>query len=276
MMLLQTGQMGLTRRDSIWTDEIPPEMVSGATMWLDFTDGGTLFSGTDLDGGTPSDGQPILSIADKVGVVAGAKRSAGNALTASIPGSGVVSAHAMGSLQMEVLSAFPYTTASSASIVTSTTKLIFAGVKVRAANIYTDLPWVSDALLFDAGGYFGLHVMQSSFGDGSLIATAYNYSASGTERANQPIGTNQWLVITMSQQGGTLRCRVNGGAWASVSSAATSTSPSSLAGKLRITDGSTLDADIAHIAVANTAQTDAAISAVEHWIANDLGITPWW
>ena len=25
----------------------------------------------------------------------------------------------------------------------------------------------------------------------------------------------------------------------------------------------------------NTAQTDAAISAVEHWIANDLGITPW-
>ena len=78
----------------------------------------------------------------------------------------------------------------------------------------------------------------------------------------------------MSQQGGTLRCRVNGGAWASVSSAATSTSP--LANKLRITDGSTLDADIAHIAVVNTAQTDAAISAVEHWIANDLSITPWW
>ena len=26
----------------------------------------------------------------------------------------------------------------------------------------------------------------------------------------------------------------------------------------------------------STAQTDAAISAVEHWIANDLGITRWW
>ena len=39
--------------------------------------------------------------------------------------------------------------------------------------------------------------------------------------------------------------------------------------------GTTLDADIAHIAVVKTAQTDAAISAVEHWIANDLGITPW-
>jgi hypothetical protein len=114
--------------------------------------------------------------------------------------------------------------------------------------------------------------MQSSLGDGSLIATALNYSASGTERADQPIGTNQWLVITMSQQGGTLRCRVNGGAWASVPSAATST----LANNVRLPDGSTLDADIAHIAVVKTAQTDAAISAVEHWIANDLGITPWW
>jgi hypothetical protein len=113
--------------------------------------------------------------------------------------------------------------------------------------------------------------MQSSLGDGSLIATAFNYS-SGTERADRPIGTNQWLVITMSQQGGTLRCRVNGGAWASVSSAATG----SLANNVRITGGPTLDADIAHIAVVKTAQTDAAISAVEHWIANDLGITPWW
>lgn len=272
MMLLQAGQLGLYRKDSIWTDEIPPEMVAGATLWLDFTDVGALFSGANLDEGTPSDGQSILSVADKVGVVAGAKYVYGTALTASIPGSGVVSAKksATSSLQMEVMSVFPYTHVSAGSIVTSTTKLIFAGVRVRAADTYTSNPWIANAILFDAGGYFGLHVMQSSLGDGSLIATAYNYS-SGTERADQPIGTNQWLVITMSQQGGTLRCRVNGGAWASVSSAATST----LANNLRITDGSTLDADIAHIAVVNTAQTDAAISAVEHWIANDLGITPW-
>ena len=26
----------------------------------------------------------------------------------------------------------------------------------------------------------------------------------------------------------------------------------------------------------STAQTDAAINAVERWIANDVGITPWW
>lgn len=273
MMLLQAGQLGLSRRDSIWTDEIPPEMISGATMWLDFTDTGVLFLGTDLGGGTPSDGQSILSVADKVGVVAGAKYVSGGALTASIPGSGVVSAtkHAPGTMQMEVMSAFPSTNASLASIVSSTTKLIFAGVRVRAANAYTTNPWTADAILFDGSGYCGLHVMQSNVGDGSLIATAYNYS-SGTERADRPIGTNQWSVITMSQQSGTLRCRVNGGAWASTSSAATAT----LTGNVRLTDGSALDADIAHIAVINTAQTDAAISAVERWIANDLGITPWW
>lgn len=273
MMLLQAGQMGLYRKDSIWTDALPPDMVSGATMWLDFTDSGTLFSGDNLDGGTPSDGQPVLSVADKAGVVAGAKYISGAPLTALIPGSGVVSAKksATSSLQMEVMSAFPTTAVSAGSVVTSTTKLIFAGVKVRAAAAYTTNPWQSDALFFDAGGYFGLHVMQSSLGDGSLIATAYNYS-SGTERADQPIGTNQWLVITMSQQGGALRCRVNGGAWASVSSATTAV----LENNVRIMDGATLDADIAHIAVVNTAQTDAAISAVEHWIANDLGITPWW
>ena len=275
MMLLQAGQLGLYRKDSFWTDEIPPGMISGATMWLDFTDTETLFSGADLGGGTPSDGQPILSVADKVGVVAGAKYVAGGALTASIPGSGVVSAkkHATGgTLQMEVVSAFPSTNASWASIVSSTTKLIVVGVKVRAANPYTTAPWVADAILFDGGGYCGLHVMQSNVGDGSLIATAYNYSASGTERADQLIGTNQWSVITMSQQSGTLRCRVNGGAWASTSSAATAV----LTGNVRLPDGSALDADIAHIAVINTPQTDAAISAVERWIANDLGIAPWW
>ena len=274
MMLLQAGQLGLTRMNSIWTDVLPPDMISGTTLWLDFTDVGTLFSGADLVGGTPSDGQPILSVADKAGVVAGAKRFSGTAPTALVPGVGGGSAarRTADTLQMEVVSAFPATNVFAQSIVTSTTKLIFAGVKVRATNPYTTNPWQSDALLSDAGGYFGLHVMQSSIGDGGLIATAFNYSASGTERADQPIGANQWLVITMSQQGGTLRCRVNGGAWVSVPSAATTT----LANNARILDSSWLDADVAHLVAGNTSQSDSAISVVERWIANDLGITPWW
>ena len=172
---------------------------------------------------------------------------------------------------MEVLSSFPSTAAFAQTLVTTTTKLVIVAVNVRATGAYASNPWTADAVIDDAGGYFGIHLMQSSVGDGSLIATAFNHS-SGTERADRPIATNQWQVVTLSQQAGSLRCRVNGGAWASVSSAATST----LANNVRILDGTTLDADIAHIATFNTAQTDAAINAVEHWIANDVGITPWW
>lgn len=273
MMLLQAGQLGLYRRDSIWTGDIPPEMVAGATMWLDFTDSETMFSNDDLSGTAPGDGEPLRSIADKVRPGAGAKFFSGTELTVKNPGAngGPVAGRGASSLQMEVLTAFPTPNTFISALVTTTTKLVIVGVKVRAAGLYTSNPWSADAVVFDAGGNTGLHFMQSDAGDGSLIATAYNYS-SGVERADRPIATNQWQVITMSQQSGSLRCRVNGGAWATVSSAATT----ALNNNVRILDGTTFDADIAHITTFNTAQTDAAISAVEHWIANDLGITPWW
>ena len=45
MMLLQAGQLGLYRKDSIWTSEIPPDMVAGTTMWIDGTDGETHYAG---------------------------------------------------------------------------------------------------------------------------------------------------------------------------------------------------------------------------------------
>ena len=273
MMLLQAGQLGLYRKDSFWTSEIPPEMVAGATMWLDFTDPATVFPNDDLTGTSPADGEALLSIADKVRPGAGAKFFSGTPLVVKLPGvnGGGVARREGVSLQMEVLSSFPSTNTFAQTLVTTTTKLVIVAVNVRATGAYASNPWTADAVICDAGGYFGIHLMQSGAGDGSLIATAFNYS-SGTERADRPIATNQWQVITLSQQAGSLRCRVNGGTWASVSSAATST----LANNVRILDGTTLDADIAHIATFNTAQTDPAISAVEHWIANDLGITPWW
>lgn len=274
MMLLQAGQLGLYRKDSIWTDAIPPDMAPGVTMWLDFTDPATVFPNDDLTGTSPSDGELVLSVEDKVrNGIAGAKFIHGTPLKAKLPGAngGGVARREGESLQMEVLSSFPSTNAFAQTLVTTTTKLVIVAVNVRATGAYTSNPWTADAVIVDAGGYLGLHLMQSDVGDGSLIATAFNYS-SGTERADRPIATNQWQVITLSQKAGSLRCRVNGGAWASVSSAATST----LANNVRILGGTTLDADIAHIATFNTAQTDASISAVEHWIANDLGITPWW
>lgn len=273
MMLMQAGQLGLYRKDSIWTEEIPPDMMAGATMWLDFTDPATVFSNDDLTGTTPADGEALLSISDKAIPGAGARFFSGTPLKVKLPGAngGGVARREGESLQMEVLSSFPYTNAFAQTLVTTTTKLVIVAVNVRATGAYTSNPWTADAVVHDAGGYFGIHLMQSDVGDGSLIATAFNYS-SGTERADRPIATNQWQVITLSQQAGSLRCRVNGGTWASVSSAATST----LANNVRILNGPTLDADIAHIATFNTAQTDAAISAVEHWFALDVGITPWW
>lgn len=274
MMLLQAGQLGLYRRASIWTDEIPPDMVAGATMWLDFTDPATVFPNDDLTGTSPSDGESVLSVKDKALTgIAGAKFFSGTPLKAKLPGAngGGVARREGESLQMEVLSSFPSTNAYAQTLVTTTTKLVIVAVNVRAAGAYTSNPWTANTVISDAGGYFGIHLMQSDVGDGSLIATAYNYS-SGTERADRPIATNQWQVITLSQQAGSLRCRVNGGAWAATPSTATGT----LANNARLLDGATLDADIAHIATVNTAQTDAAISAVEHWMALDVGITPWW
>lgn len=67
MMLLQVGQMGLYRKDSIWTDAIPPDMVTGATLWIDFTDSTTLFAANDVSGGNvTSDGATIGSVRSKV------------------------------------------------------------------------------------------------------------------------------------------------------------------------------------------------------------------
>ena len=274
MMLLQAGQAGLYRRNSIWTSEIPPEMVAGATMWLDFTDPATVFPNDDLTGTSPSDGESVLSVKDKASAgIAGAKFFSGTPLKVKLPGAngGGVARREGVSLQMEVLSSFPTTNASAQTLVTTTTKLVIVAVNVRAAGAYTSSPWTADAVICDAGGYFGIHLMQSGVGDGSLIATAFNYS-SGTERADRPIATNQWQVITLSHQAGSLRCRVNGGAWATTPSAATVT----LNGSVRILAGTTLDADIAHIVTATTTQPHAAISAIERWMALDVGITPWW
>lgn len=274
MMLLQAGQAGLYRKDSIWTEEIPPDMMAGVTMWLDFTDPATVFPNDDFTGTSPSDGEPVLSVKDKVpDGIAGAKFFSGTPLKVKLPGAngGGVARREGGSLQMEVISSPPATSVPAQTLVTTTTKLVIVAVNVRATGAYTSDPWTADAVIGDAGGYFGIHLMQSDVGDGSLIATAYNFS-SGTERADRPIATNQWQVITLSQQAGSLRCRVNGGAWATTPSAATGT----LDGSVMLLNGTTLDADIAHIVTVNTAQTDAAISAVEHWMALDVGITPWW
>lgn len=272
MMLLQAGQLGLYRKDSIWTDEIPPGMISGATMWIDFTDSTTLFAANGVSGGNvTSDGATIGSVRSKVveteyfdnvyadkpklKLAAANGRSAGLFPAPSYPQMDATA----GGGRMPI-----------SSLVTSTTKLVICGVKVTDAGADSGSPWTNDAIMSDARGYVGLHLSKS----GTVVsARAYNYADASYE-AVRTFDADTWVVITMSHQSGQLRCRVNGGTWASTASGTTS----DIAGIATIasTSNMTLGMELAHLAIVNTAQTDAAISAVEHWIANDLGITPWW
>lgn len=272
MMLLQAGQIGLSRRDSIWTDEIPPEMVEGATLWIDFTDSTTLFAATGLSGGNvTSDGTTIGSVRSKVfetryfnSAYAGNPKLKLAAANGRSAGLFPVSNHsrmdaADGGGQIPI-----------SSLVTSTTKLVICGVKVTGAGADSGSPWTNDAILSDASGYVGLHLSKS----GAVVsARAYNFAGAAQEVV-RTFDADTWVVITMSHQSGQLRCRVNGGTWASTASGTTS----DIAGIATIasTPNMTLGMELAHLATVNTAQTDAAISAVERWIANDLGITPWW
>ena len=281
MMLLQAGQIGLYRKDSIWTSEIPPDMVSGATCWLDFTDTDWNYVNADLTGGhVTTDGGAIKSVADKVNPnrrfcryqdirdVLTLKQPATPSGGAAVTLGSLAAAGLDASLQ--TISTNTYAPVS--AILTTTTKLVFAAVKVNAASNHSwSQPWLFDAILGDAGsGYFNL----SFTDDGSVVtAHAYNWSGSST-LASVAIPRGQYVVLCLSHQSGQLRLRMNGGTWATVTSG-TTTNLGGVASCVLTNSGAGL-IECAHIATVNTAQTDAAISAVEHWMALDLGITPWW
>lgn len=272
MMLLQAGQAGLYRKGSIWTDELPPDMMPGATMWIDFTDSTTLFAANGVSGGNvTSDGTTIGSVRSKVfetryfdSAYAGnpkLKLAAANGRSAGLfPAANHSRMDGVaGGSQIPI-----------SSLVTSTTKLVICGVKVTDADADSGSPWTNDAILRDASGYVGLHLSKS----GTVVSARAHNFAGASQEAVRTFDADTWVVITMSHQSGQLRCRVNGGTWASTASGTTS----DIAGVATIASTSSvaLGMELANLATVNTAQTDAAISAVEHWIANDLGITPWW
>lgn len=121
---------------------------------------------------------------------------------------------------------------------------------------------------------FGLHYY--STGASTCAAVGINYDQNGPQEATVAFAKGAWVILTMSQQSNQLRVRVNGGAWATTASLATKDMSLPMRLCEQSISGGSHDIELAHIATFNTAQTDAAISAVEHWIANDLGITPWW
>lgn len=277
MMLMQAGQLGLYRKDSIWTEEIPPDMVSGATMWIDFTDPETMFKGVDYNLGTPAHGEGIRSVMNKVapanGVISAGVYTPTLKDFAANAGPALFAAPPVNALAVPYVAnvASGAAAVSMSSLISATTKLVFAAVKVVGASDHSDSIWITDSLLSDAGAYVGLHVSDAA---GVLSAHAYNYSG-GIQLASRVLPRGDWAVVTMSHQSGQLRCRVNGGAWATTASGTTGTLAGS-AYTLGLRTPGVSSMEVAHIATVNTPQTDAAISAVEHWLALDVGITPWW
>lgn len=279
MMLLQAGQLGLTRMDSIWTSDIPPEMVAGATMWLDFTDTLTLYAGGHLDGGNvTTTGTAVMSVDSKVSPgygVYSVGTNAGEFRTPATPsGKGAVAFNNQKSkyIYYDMRSA-GYIGVALSTLVSTTAKVVIAAVKVAGSTPFNGLDMNGGDVIFGDNDNFALFVTEDS---GVISARASNQVAFSDNCIDLPISRDTWVVLTASHQSGSLRIRVNGGTWATVSSGSTGnlTQPPQILNNPNADAGSEIT--IAHLFSANTAQTDAAISAVEHWVANDVGITPWW
>ena len=210
MMLLQAGQIGLTRMDSIWTSEIPPDMVAGATMWIDFTDTTTLWSNTDFTGtNVTTDGASVGSAKNKIDTGIGLRKSSEPILlkTPAANGSSAATFNtASVTARMELTNSLSAVAVS--TILAASTKTIIAAIRVTAAGLNQSSPWINDSVFADSAGYFGLHLTDDSDPAGNFTARAYNYvSASDTASALFP--RNKWVVLTMSHQSGQLRLRVN-------------------------------------------------------------------
>lgn len=278
MMLLQAGQLGLTRMNSIWTDVLPPDMLPGATMWLDFTDTLTIYAGAHLDGGnvtTPD--VPVRSVENKLAAGYGVVSVVG-------PGNLRVSATPSGKNSVVLVNSdavyyyYDMRTAATnavpmSALFSASNKTIIAAVKVAGSTPFNGYDMNGGDVIFGDNEHFALFVTEDS---GVISARASNQVTFPDQCVGQAIGRNTWVILTASHQGGSLRIRVNGGAWTTVPSGATGNltqNPQTMVGH-----GSSTPSEItlAHIAAINTAQTDAAISAVEHWFALDVGITPWW
>lgn len=280
MMLLQAGQMGLYRMNSIWTSDIPPDMVSGATMWIDFTDTLTLYAGNHLDGGNvTTTGTPVVSVDNKVSPgygVYSVGTNAGEFRTPATPsGKGAVAFNNQKSkyIYYDMRSA-GYIDVALSTLVSTTAKVVIAAVKVAGSTPFNGLDMNGGDVIFGDNDNFALFVTEDS---GVISARASNYVTFPDNSVGQAISRDTWVVLTVSHQSGSLRLRANGGTWVTASSGTTNFfigSPPQILNNPNSGAGSEIT--MAHLFSANTAKTDAEISAVEHWVANDVGITPWW
>lgn len=290
MMLLQAGQLGLYRKDSIWTDDIPPDMVAGATLWIDGTDSSVLYEDFEfLGSNVTTDGASVFGAMNKVGYPARRGMVETRQTLYSEPSSAPIlrlaatptgkSALGFGKSVDGLTGLREYHADTDVwptptNFVTTTQKLIFVAARITSAPATTSTDYMT-RLLTDDGRYMGLYAFEQ---DGVLKVLAYNFSFSNPSgwyaTVEREIPRGGWFVATMQHQSGQLKLRVNGGAWTSIAVAATDNMGFGLT-TMTYPGSDDVTTEIAHIAAVNTAQTDTAISAVERWIANDVGITPW-
>ena len=259
MMLLQAGQLGLYCKDSIWTDEIPPDMGAGTTLWIDGTDTGSLWSEAAVGGSNVvTNGGTVFSAQNKVSPPSyfQAGSDAPELLTPAVSGSSVIKFVASTDMRGRTLAGIvPIST-----FVTSTTKLVVAAVRINSLPASAGAVYTNPLLFGDENGYTGLHMY--NLGGGVARIQAYNYTSSeAVVEASVPF--SEFVVLTMSHQSSQLRLRVNGGTWSTISTGATGlvTGAASLGSNVYHA-GISREFDLAHLVAANTTQTDASIAAI--------------
>lgn len=291
MMLMQAGQAGLYRRDSIWTDVIPPEMVAGATLWVAATQTHLLWSGADNSGSNVVTNGALLGSAESAlnplhSMLAGNNLYAvlkSNATPSGRPVIEVPAGVAGGGGNFYLITAPGVADRAlrASDIWSATAKLIIVVAKVNGAKShFGGSTWNDDALFNDGAGagtaYTGLHYSDEGAGGGLLTARAIHADSGTFDEVSRNFTSGAFHVFTYSHQSNQLRLRIDGGAWAAVSSGSTPDMTSGLNALACPFGGTPASVELAHLYTANTAQNDGAISAVERWLANDVGVTPWW
>lgn len=274
MMLLQAGQAGLYRRDSIWTDELPPDMMPGATLWIDGSSTSWMYVGNALTPPHPElDGESLLGVENRITARYGFEFSSGTSLSlqlSSTPsGKSTIRADKVATTFMNRAGgAGTDGPAVPTAVFSDATKTIVAAVRVATEIAYTnDVVGMPEILA--CSGYYGLVFHKDA---GQLYVRGFNAATNFvTSQVVRPVPAAAFFVVTLTHQSNQLRLRVNGGAWDTAASQATrnlTQQPLMLAPREGLLE-------VAHLFGFNSALSDAAINAAERWVAKDVGIAPW-
>lgn len=273
MMILQCGQTGLYRRDSIMTDALSPDMLAGATLWVDGTDSSALL---DSLGGAPvaTDGADVVVMLNKINVAncffVSPPRVEPSLELAAVNGRSTLSfvntGAGISNTTSDGATALPAST-----LLTAANKLFVVAVKVTALPDAQTL-W-NNAGILSVSGWFGLHAY--STGADTCAALAFNYDQNGPQEVTVPFPKGEWVVLTLSHQANQLRLRLNGGAWSVTPCLASQDMTGALLLCEPASGGGSHGIEIAHLVAMNTSQTEEAINACGRWVATEVGIPVW-